>query len=167
MNNENSKDLSNKKSFVYSFKFWFFLSILFWIIYSTIFYIFKDSVLLIIPDDINREILGYFLKYWVFLWIVFFLISFIKISFFWFISFIFKLNKYKITKPFIYALNFKTCAIFGFRLIYFEPRNTSIAIAIIEFFGKPLFYSSLFLLVPVLIWFFMSFIKLFFKKNDK
>jgi hypothetical protein len=56
------------------------------------------------------------------------------------------LKKNRFKKPLLVFLGFAPWAVFGYQLIYREPRYANIAKAIIEYLGEPMLYSSLILM---------------------
>ncbi len=69
------------------------------------------------------------------------------------------LKKVKFCGPMLLVLGYAPWMIFGYQLVYREPRFTPIAIAIIEFLGKPILYAGAALTTIGLLWFFISLIR--------
>jgi len=164
MQKDASSNQPDKKTFfIYKYSFVFLLCAIFVIIFTTIFFIWNNTAIQS-TKSMNPDVLKYFLNYWKFSWILVWFISFIILSILFLFRNILWLAKFRIISPIIYSSVFKTWALIWYFLLYREPRNTEIAIAIIDFFARPLFYSWLVLACFSWIWFFVILIKLILKK---
>jgi len=63
-----------------------------------------------------------------------------------------KLNRRRATRPLLVILGFLPWVVFGYQLLYREPRYANIAKAIIEYLGEPMLYSGLIVVAISLLW---------------
>jgi len=93
------------------------------------------------PEIQNQLILEIFKKWSPYVGIVFGLLSMILMYLLW----LFGLRKIKIGFSIALIIAYIPWIIFGYELVYKEPRYTEIATAIIIFLGKPMLYASAFM----------------------
>jgi len=123
-----------------------------WILFAGIFFGFSVRFSPNITDITNQEILDIFTKYARFCGIVFGLLSMIAMYLLYTIRRIFRLHKNRFSTPIIMILSLSPWLVFGYQLVFREPRYTVLGRAIISFFGEPMFYTSSALLALGVVW---------------
>ena len=101
----------------------------------------RVSVFILKPDTAgieNQTILEIFQKWSPFAGVAFGILSMLGM----YIVRLFGLRKIRIGGPILLILGYLPWLIFGYNLVYLEPRYATIAIAIIAFIGKPMLYAS-------------------------
>jgi len=105
------------------------------------------------PDDIsNREIVALFKKLNLYIGFALALSSFALYGLLIFVRRLFRLGKINLLRPFLLAGAFLPWFLLARQLVFFEPRYTDLARALIDFVGWPLYYGSLAGLITALIW---------------
>lgn len=155
-----------KKSF---FDRWFFpliISIIFSAIFVALYMYYKESAIITSGITGNIKVSNIFETYGIYVGLVLWLLSLITIHLLFLIKFLLWLRRFTILNPFIYLVVYGGIFWFGYFLAYFEPRYTDIGRAIIDFFSRPLMYTSLVIIIFSIIWFLFAIIKIILWKKS-
>lgn len=161
---KNIKQDENRPGFI--FRIWPLLTfILFALAFFLIYIGGRSSLALEIRDISNQKILKIFSDWTPYFGIVFAFLSYIIYLLLVGIKHLVRLKKFMIINPFLLAASVLPWYFFARQLVYFEPRYTDIARAIISFVGEPLLSVSVFGLVLAALWLFILLIRFILNRN--
>jgi len=129
-----------------------FAPLIIWLLFASIFLGLSLRFSPNITDITNQKILDIFTKYARFCGIVFGLLSLTIMYVLYIFRRIFRLHKNRFSVPIIMILSLIPWLVFGYQLVYREPRYTVLGRAFISFFGEPMFYTSIALAGLSIIW---------------
>lgn len=153
------------KLFVYKNWFPVVSFIMFWMLYMLYFFYVKTA-LFQSSSWADMRVVNYAKLYGPYVWFLVWFVFLIAVYLLYLIKKLFFLWKVYILNLIILLLSYWTIAYFWFWLVYREPRTTWIAIWIIDFTGKPLFYSWIGVSAIIVLLFFVQAI-FYFIKNRK
>lgn len=129
-----------------------FAPLIVWLLFAGIFFGLSLRFAPNITDIDNQKILDIFTKYARFCGIVFGLLSLVIMYVLYVFRRIFRLHKNRFSVPIIMILSLLPWLVFGYQLVFREPRYTTLGRAIISFFGEPMFYTSIALVGLSVLW---------------
>lgn len=158
------KKSNEVKLFVYKNWFPVVSFILFWVVYMLYFFYIKTA-LFQFSSWADMRVVNYAKLYWPYLWFVLWLIIMLFIYILYLIKKILFLWRVYFLNLVILLLSYWTLAYLWYWLVYKEPRTTGIAIWIIDFAWKPLFYSWIAVISIIILLFFVQTVFYFIKSR--
>ena len=119
-----------------------YIPLLAWLIYGGAFFAFSKSLVKPAADITNTDILNLFGTYAAFTGIALGFLSFVVAGIVYLVVRLIKRGPSLTAASFITALSFIPWLIFGWDLVYREPRYAEVARAIITYLGKPMLCSA-------------------------
>lgn len=129
-----------------------FTPLLVWVLFAGIFFGISASRTPFVGDISSQQILDIFVKYARFAGAVLGLLSMVIMYILYIIRRILRLHKNSFSTPVILILSLLPWLIFGYQLVFREPRFTALARALISFFGEPMLYTSCALVGLSVLW---------------
>lgn len=113
-----------------------------WIAFALAFFIITQAVPAETADISSYSILEFFKKYSHYAGVGIGLLAFLSMLILMGLATLFRLKNNRFFMPIILILGFFPWLIFGYQLVFVEPRYANLAKAIIAFLGQPMLYGS-------------------------
>ena len=113
-----------------------------WVVYAAAFFEFSKTLVKDAPDVTNGQMLDLAHRYAAFLGVGLGLVSFLVVGLVYLIARLVMRKSSRLVALVLTALGYAPWLVFGWDLVYREPRYSEVARAIITYTGKPMFYSA-------------------------